>query len=71
MDEQSQLELLAANGMLVKRPLVIGEDFGGQTMKRPVESGHHPHFSGLWVQDTATAPASRNWANGGKKAGCR
>ncbi len=27
-------------------------------MKRPVESGHHPHFSGLWVQDTATAPAS-------------
>ena len=27
MDEQSQLELLATNGMLVKRPLVIGEDF--------------------------------------------
>lgn len=27
MDEQSQLELLASNGMLVKRPLVIGEDF--------------------------------------------
>ena len=27
MDEQSQLELLATNGMLVKRPLVIGKDF--------------------------------------------
>lgn len=27
LDEQEQLSLLAANGMLVKRPLVIGEDF--------------------------------------------
>lgn len=27
MDEKAQLELLATNGMLVKRPLVIGADF--------------------------------------------
>ena len=27
MSEEEQLELLASNGMLVKRPLVIGEDF--------------------------------------------
>lgn len=27
MDESAQLALLARNGMLVKRPLVIGEDF--------------------------------------------
>lgn len=27
MSEQEQLTLLATNGMLVKRPLVIGEDF--------------------------------------------
>lgn len=27
MSEQEQLALLATNGMLVKRPLVIGEDF--------------------------------------------
>lgn len=27
MSEEEQLALLAANGMLVKRPLVIGEDF--------------------------------------------
>ncbi|MDO5519512.1 MAG: arsenate reductase family protein [bacterium] len=27
MSEEEQLELLATNGMLVKRPLVIGEDF--------------------------------------------
>lgn len=27
MSEQEQLELLAADGMLVKRPLVIGDDF--------------------------------------------
>ena len=27
MSEQEQLELLATNGMLVKRPLVVGEDF--------------------------------------------
>ena len=27
MSEEEQLELLAANGMLVKRPLVVGEDF--------------------------------------------
>ena len=27
MSEQEQIELLAADGMLVKRPLVIGDDF--------------------------------------------
>lgn len=27
MDEEEQLKLLATNGMLVKRPMVIGEDF--------------------------------------------
>ena len=27
MSEEEQLELLATNGMLVKRPLVVGEDF--------------------------------------------
>ena len=27
MSEEEQLALLATNGMLVKRPLVIGEDF--------------------------------------------
>lgn len=27
MDEEEQLALLAADGMLVKRPLLIGEDF--------------------------------------------
>ena len=27
MSEQEQLELLATNGMLVKRPLVVGENF--------------------------------------------
>ena len=27
MSEEEQLKLLASNGMLVKRPLVIGEDF--------------------------------------------
>lgn len=27
MTEKEQIELLASNGMLVKRPLVIGEDF--------------------------------------------
>ena len=27
MSEDEQLELLATNGMLVKRPLVVGEDF--------------------------------------------
>ena len=27
MDEAAQLDLLAADGMLVKRPLLIGEDF--------------------------------------------
>lgn len=27
MSEEEQLELLATNGMLVKRPLVIGEDY--------------------------------------------
>lgn len=27
MSEEKQLELLASNGMLVKRPLVVGEDF--------------------------------------------
>ena len=27
MTEEEQLELLASDGMLVKRPLVIGEDF--------------------------------------------
>lgn len=27
MTEEEQLELLATNGMLVKRPLVVGEDF--------------------------------------------
>lgn len=27
MGEDEQLQLLATNGMLVKRPLVIGEDF--------------------------------------------
>lgn len=27
MSEDEQLELLASNGMLVKRPLVVGEDF--------------------------------------------
>jgi len=27
MSEDEQLKLLATNGMLVKRPLVVGEDF--------------------------------------------
>ena len=27
MTEDEQLKLLATNGMLVKRPLVVGEDF--------------------------------------------
>ena len=27
MSEEEQLQLLSTNGMLVKRPLVIGEDF--------------------------------------------
>lgn len=27
MNEQQQLEMLASNGMLVKRPLIIGTDF--------------------------------------------
>ena len=27
MSEEEQLELLSTNGMLVKRPLIIGEDF--------------------------------------------
>lgn len=27
MSEQEQLELLATNGMLVKRPLIVGENF--------------------------------------------
>ena len=27
MDEEAQLRLLASDGMLVKRPLLIGEDF--------------------------------------------
>ena len=27
MDEEEQLRLLAADGMLVKRPLLVGEDF--------------------------------------------
>lgn len=27
MTEEEQLQLLATNGMLVKRPLVVGEDF--------------------------------------------
>ena len=27
MSEEEQLELLATDGMLVKRPLVVGEDF--------------------------------------------
>ena len=27
MTEEDQLKLLATNGMLVKRPLVVGEDF--------------------------------------------
>ena len=27
MTEEEQIELLATNGMLVKRPLIIGEDF--------------------------------------------
>lgn len=27
MSEEEQLRLLATNGMLVKRPLVIGEDY--------------------------------------------
>ena len=27
MDEQEQLALLATDGMLVKRPLLVGEDF--------------------------------------------
>ena len=27
MSEQEQLELLATDGMLVKRPLIIGDDF--------------------------------------------
>ena len=27
MSEEEQLQLLAANGMLVKRPLVVGSDF--------------------------------------------
>ena len=28
MSEEEQIELLSSDGMLVKRPLVIGEDFG-------------------------------------------
>ena len=27
MSEEEQLKLLSTNGMLVKRPLVVGEDF--------------------------------------------
>ena len=27
MDEEEQLELLASDGMLVKRPILVGEDF--------------------------------------------
>ena len=27
MTEEEQLQLLATNGMLVKRPLVVGDDF--------------------------------------------
>ena len=27
MTEEEQIELLSTNGMLVKRPLIIGEDF--------------------------------------------
>ena len=27
MDEEEQLDLLAADGMLVKRPILAGEDF--------------------------------------------
>ena len=27
MSEEEQIELLSTNGMLVKRPLIIGEDF--------------------------------------------
>ena len=27
MSDQEKLELLATNGMLVKRPLVVGDDF--------------------------------------------
>ena len=27
MDEQAQLDLLATDGMLVKRPILVGEDF--------------------------------------------
>ena len=27
MSEQEQYDLLASNGMLVKRPLVVGDDF--------------------------------------------
>ena len=27
MSEEEQLQLLATNGMLVKRPLVVGDDF--------------------------------------------
>ena len=27
MSEEEQLKLLATNGMLVKRPMVVGEDF--------------------------------------------
>ncbi|MGI5987996.1 MAG: arsenate reductase family protein [Dysosmobacter sp.] len=27
MDEQAQMELLATDGMLVKRPILVGEDF--------------------------------------------
>ena len=27
MSEEEQLKLLATNGMLVKRPLVVGDDF--------------------------------------------
>ena len=27
MDEEEQLDLLAADGMLVKRPILVGEDF--------------------------------------------
>ena len=27
MSEEEQLQLLATNGMLVKRPLVVGEDY--------------------------------------------
>lgn len=27
MDEEEQLKLLATNGMLVKRPLIVGEEF--------------------------------------------